>query len=332
MRIVLRLLLLLLLGAAQLWGAPPRRPASGAPTQARTSIDLLRWGTAHGFTGLLLPRGDEFQLTNRSVKMVFKANSRRFSYGGTEIRLSYPVTRTGDRFFLHLTDLDTVLTPLHTPPKRAANRPIRLIALNAGHGGKDPGNLEGRHQEKLYTALLAGEVRRALERAGLRVIQIRHGDTFVELEERAGQAIRAKADLYVSLHFNAFDGPNAAGVSGVETYCLTPAGASSSNDTGNHGGSAQPGNRFDRDNIVLTHEVHRAIVAGTDLPDRSVRRARFKELALLEMPGLLVEGGYMTNADDIRTIYTATGRSQLARAIVDGVLAYKRLVERGGGE
>ena len=251
---------------------------------------------------------------------------------GTDIRLGTPIRRVGDRFLMSERDLQTTLQPLMSPPKRPATRPIRLVAINAGHGGKDPGNIEGRRQEKLYNLMVAGEARRALERAGLRVVMIRQDDTFVELESRAAKANNAKADLYVSLHFNAVQGPGSREVHGVETYCLTPAGASSTNDSGHHGGGWHPGNRFDRDNIVLARMVHRAVTGGTELEDRGVRRARFKELTLLDMPGVLVEGGYMTNPDDGRGIYTPEGRTQLARAIVDGVLAYKRLVERGAAE
>ena len=110
---------------------------------------------------------------------------------------------------------------------------------------------------------------------------------------------------------------------------MTPAGAASSNDGDNHGGPRCPGNKQDRLNMVFAHMVHRAILDGTDLTDRGVRRARFKELTLLHMPGILVEGGYMNNAHDAQLIFGTAGRSKLAAAIVDGVLAYKRMLERG---
>jgi len=55
-------------------------------------------------------------------------------------------------------------------------------------------------------------------------------------------------------------------------------------------------------------------------------------LTLLDMPGVLVEGGYLTNARDVALIDSARGRSRYARAIADGILAYKRLIERGQAE
>ena len=295
-------------------------------------VDLARWGAARGLASRVAGKGLQLDLVGRSAQISFFADTTRFVLDGTDVRIGTPVRRVGDRFLLAQREMESTLLPLVSPPKRPASRPIKVVAINAGHGGKDPGNIDGRRQEKHYALMLAGEARRALERAGLQVVMVRQGDTFVELEDRAGKANRARADLYVSLHFNAVQGAGARDVHGIETYCLTPAGSSSTNDSGNHGGTWHRGNRFDRDNIVLARQVHRAIVGGTDLEDRGVRRARFKELTLLDMPGVFVEGGYMTNADDGRGIYTPEGRTKLARAIVDGVLAYKRLVERGGAE
>ena len=324
------LALCLVLGLQAFLPAAPATRRAIRPTAGNESryTDLVAWGRAKGFAAKSAAGSDELRLSNKAYEIVFKANSKKVVFDETDVRLTLPVRKAGDGFQISNRDIETVLAPLVQPPRRPATRPIRTVALNAGHGGKDPGNIEGKRQEKYYTLLVAGEIRRRLERAGLRVIMVRTTDKFIELEDRPAAAGKANADLYLSVHFNAFDGPGSADVGGVETYCLTPAGASSTNDTGNHGGGWNPGNRFDRDNIVLGHQVHRAIVQGTDLGDRGLRRARFKELTLLDMPGILIEGGYMTNAHDASTIYSTEGRAALARSIADGVLAYKRLVER----
>ena len=324
-RVLCRLLLCCCLLTSVL-GAGARRLVEPRP-ESRYA-DLAVWGRTHGFTAVNRGTSLEVQLTNRSVSLQFKADSRRMVLDGVDHRLTLPVRKQNGAFLIALRDIQTTLEPILNPPRRPPTRTIRTVAVNAGHGGKDPGNIEGRRQEKHYTLLLAGELRRALERAGLRVVLIRGDDHFVELDKRPAKAAEAKADLYISLHFNAVGGPGASEVSGAETYCLTPAGASSSNDTENHGGPWHPGNRFDRDNVLLAHLVHQGIVGGTDLSDRGVRRARFKELTLLDMPGVLVEGGYMTHGQDAASIYSPAGRTALARGVADGVLAYKRLVER----
>jgi N-acetylmuramoyl-L-alanine amidase len=325
--------LCLLLGWSVAVGAPARAPirrgaaAADAPDSRYT--DLAAWGRARGLTTRSPNGTNEIRLSNKAQQIVFKTSSKKVLFDDLDVRLSMPIRKAGNAFLVSTRDVESLLNPLLNPPRHSPRNPIRTVAINAGHGGKDPGNTEGRRQEKHYTLLLAGELRRKLELAGLRVVMVRNTDKFIDLEDRPAAATKAKADLYVSLHFNAFDGAGASEVGGVETYCLTPAGASSTNDTGNHGGGWNPGNRFDHDNIVLGHQVHRAIVQGTDLNDRGLRRARFKELTLLDMPGILVEGGYMTNSQDSGTIYSAEGRTALARAIADGVLAYKRQVERG---
>ena len=304
--------------------------AWGLSAQARTTEppyrDVIEWGRLQGLVSRV--SGDEIRLTNRWTSLWLKSDSKHLIFGGVEIRLCDPVVTRQGRLRISQRDIEKTLNPLLEPPQRSS-KAIRTLVVNAGHGGKDPGNIEGRRSEKDGTLALASELRRQLERSGLRVVMVRGGDEFVELEDRAGLANRVGADLYISLHFNE-TGVSAAGkAQGVETYCMTPAGAASSNDGDNHGGPRCPGNKQDRLNMVFAHMVHRAILDGTDLTDRGVRRARFKELTLLHMPGILVEGGYMNNAHDAQLIFGTAGRSKLAAAIVDGVLAYKRMLERG---
>jgi N-acetylmuramoyl-L-alanine amidase len=287
--------------------------------------DLVEWGRLQGLVAHVA--GEDMKLTNRWAALLFRPDSKHLLFDGVEIRLCDPVVTRQGRIAISERDIEKTLNPLLQPPQRSG-KPIRTLVVNAGHGCKDPGTIEGRREEKAFTLALATEVRRQLERSGLRVVMVRGTDNFVELEDRASVANRAGADLYLSLHFNE-TGPGAAGkASGVETYCLTPNGAASSNDAENHGGRRFIGNSQDRLNMVLAHMVHRAILDGTELSDRGVRRARFKELTLLRMPGILIEGGYMNSPHDAPLIYQAQGRAKLAAAIVDGVLAYKRMLER----
>lgn len=271
-------------------------------------------------------------LTNEWTRMEFKQDAARMELDGYEIRLSFPVRKQGTQWQISARDIETVLGPLTKPPKRTPGRPIRIVALGAGHGGMDPGNLAGPKREKTYTLALARAVRPLLEKAGLKVVMIREEDLRVDLEERAEKANLARADLFVSLHFNGYPGGNPATVSGVETYCLTPSGCSSSNDSEKNGGPWARGNKTDRENINLAYQIHRSVVDQMDLPDRGVRRARFKELTLLDMPGILLEGGYLTNERDVSLIDSVQGRNRYARAIADGILSYKRLLERGQAE
>ena len=115
---------------------------------------------------------------------------------------------------------------------------------------------------------------------------------------------------------------------GVEVYCLAPAHTSSTNARGEGAGAgAYPGNRLDARNMLLAYQLQSALVTELRLEDRGVRRARFAVLRSAEMPAVLIEGGFMTNPAAAKNIFDANYRRQMAKAIVDGVLAYKRMVE-----
>jgi N-acetylmuramoyl-L-alanine amidase len=311
--------------------APVRRTADGRITlNGRAHLELTEWGAAYGFTAQWNSRAGELRLTNRWARLNFKADTQRFEYDGVTVWLSYPVLRGGDHLYIAQADANAVLRPLLEAPRLPPGKRITTIAIGAGHGGKDPGNLDGARQEKQYTLQLALELGRQLTRAGFHVVQLRDRDKFVALEERPAIAHARGADLFVSLHYNASPGGDNA--QGLETYCLTVPGASSTNDRGGHGGGYSLGNRFDRENLNLAFQLHRAVLGELDLADRGVRHARFRELTLAQMPAVLIEGGFMSNRDDARKIYTESGRARYAAAIVDGLLAYKRLVERGQPE
>src|SRR6185503_3366637 len=123
--------------------------------------------------------------------------------------------------------------------------------------------------------------------------------------------------------------PGGSAVKGAETYCMTPVRASSTNARGEGAGAgAYPGNRFDPKNMLLAYQLQTAITEKAGAEDRGVKRARFRVLREAAMPAVLIEAGFMTNPSDGKRIYDPALRRQLAQAIVDGVLAYKRQVER----
>jgi N-acetylmuramoyl-L-alanine amidase len=113
-------------------------------------------------------------------------------------------------------------------------------------------------------------------------------------------------------------------------YCLTPAGASSTNARG-EGASAGsfPGNRHNDQNLFLAFQMQKALTHNLAVEDRGVRRARFAVLRDAVMPAVLIEAGFMSHPAEGRKIFTAAYRQKMARAIVEGLLAYKRAVEPG---
>jgi N-acetylmuramoyl-L-alanine amidase len=90
------------------------------------------------------------------------------------------------------------------------------------------------------------------------------------------------------------------------------------------------GNAQDERNVLLAYEVQRSITRSLPLEDRGMKRSRFEVLREARMPAILIEGGFMSQPEDARNIYDAAFRKRMARAIADGILAYKHAVERQG--
>jgi len=294
----------------------------------RRFVDLSAWASANSLELHWDKASGQIELTKRGAKLAFTADSRCASINGVGVWLSAPITRANHDVYVAAIDLQTLLVPVLSPAKNKPKQRVRTVALDPGHGGKDPGNEAGAEQEKTHALLLAEKVRSLLHQVGLRVVLTRSSDKFVDLAARAKYAKRPRADLFLSLHYNAAN-PGQNGVKGVEVYCLTPAGAPSTN-AGSESGStrAASGNANNAKNVLLAYQIQKAIVNHLGMEDRGVRRARFAVLRDAEVPAALIEGGFMTDPEEARQVFDESRREELAHAIVEGVLAYKRLVER----
>jgi N-acetylmuramoyl-L-alanine amidase len=303
--------------------APPRN--AGGPAYVR----LLDWARNHELEVRWVKRDECLQLSNRSARIQLTVDSREAQINGVSVWLLFPVVQRNGALGLAQLDAQNTLQPILSPPRGRSGSSIRTICLDPGHGGKEPGYCVGSNQEKKYTLLLAQEVAQQLARSGLKAVLTRSRDAFVELPDRPDLARRRNADLFVSLHFNSADRAPAT-AQGTEVYCLTPVGASSTNARGTGGSSgAHAGNRNNDRNLYFAYVMQKTLTRKLGVEDRGVRRARFKVLCDAQMPAILIETGFMSHPQEGRKIFTAAYRQQVARAIVDGVLAYKKQVERG---
>jgi N-acetylmuramoyl-L-alanine amidase len=322
------LLLLLVCGCPwRLSGAQTRAPRQGRTEfSTRGYARLSDWARANGFELRWSRAGDALQLSNRFWQMVFPRDSREAELGGVHVCLSYPVLVRDGVAYISQTDLDTAIRPLLLPPKNTKGSRIRTIVIDPGHGGKDPGNIVGSQQEKRYTLLLAQELCDQLRRAGFNASLTRTADTFIPLPDRPEIARRRGADLFISVHWNELPGNRE--MKGAQTFCLTPAGASSSNaGRGGIGAGRSPGNRNDEKNVLLASALQKSLLGNVGVEDRGVRRARYWILRDATMPAALIEGGFMSNPAEANRIYDAGYRRQMAHAIVEGIRAYQRQVE-----
>jgi len=284
---------------------------------------LDEWARANGFQCKLTGK-KEVQVASQSTRIVFTGDSRKAVLNGVVVQLSNDVVVKNGVAYITPLDVSSTIAPVLWPP-RSWTKPVKHICLDPGHGGRDVGEHSGREFEKKYTLLLAQELSEQLRKAGYTVSLTRAADVFVPLPDRAEMARRRGADLFISLHFNAFHGSD---VSGAETYCVTPQGANSSNDHTGHGNTAAVGgNRNDARNMLLAYHIHRSVVRATGGEDRGVKRARYEVLRLANMPAVLLESGFMSNPAEAQRIYSAAWRRKIADAVVAGVRSYRNAIE-----
>jgi len=319
-------LVALLVGQAAPTGAAAA--ASTAQIHERAYVRFADWARGQGLKASWLKRGESVELVKSGVRLQFAVASREASFNGVQLWLLLPLTTRNGEVYLSQLDIDNTFRPLLAPPRNPPGKKVRTICLDAGHGGKDPGNRVGGRQEKEYTLRLTLELRDQLRRAGFKVALTRAGDSYPSLSDRPGAARRARADLFLSLHFNAAENGR-ADARGSEVYALTPAGAASTNARGEGANTgAFPGNRSDSANLLLAFQIQKSLLGQLHSEDRGVRRARFEVLREATMPAVLIEAGFLSHPVEGKKIFTAEYRRQMARAIVAGIQAYQKIVER----
>jgi N-acetylmuramoyl-L-alanine amidase len=284
-------------------------------------IRLAEWGASAGCAMKWNKSDGVIDVSGPSARLNFSIDSRRAEISGVSVWLGWPVVNRNGVPLISLADVRSTLEPILSPRKSGTR--VQTVCLDPGHGGKDGGKAEGLNYEKKYTLLLAQETAGLLKEQGFKVVLTRAHDETVELSDRPQLALRHGADVFVSLHYNAAE----TSVHGVEVFCLAPPGMNASDEGG--GASFHPaetGNEQDDRNVLLAYQLQKSITHGLPLEDLGLKRSHFEVLRLAHIPAVLIEGGFLSNPADAKDIYDAAFRKRMARAIVDGLLAYKRAV------
>jgi N-acetylmuramoyl-L-alanine amidase len=231
--------------------------------------------------------------------------------------------------YLAKSDFDNNLFPLLSPGQIPSAVPaLHRIVIDPGHGGQDTGTTSEQFKTNEKTNTLDTGLRLAeeLRKRGYEVILTRTKDVYVELPERTAIANRAKADLYISIHFNHAEQDY---VSGIETWILPPPGQPFTNETRltESDKRALPGNRFDAWNAIAGFSLERAVARELDAGNRGLKREHLKVLDNLNMPGLLIECGFLSNPAEGRKIVSPDYHQKIATAIADGVDLYKSTLD-----
>jgi N-acetylmuramoyl-L-alanine amidase len=234
--------------------------------------------------------------------------------------------------------------PITANERQQVSRLI-IVALDPGHGGEDPGAIGPTGlQEKDVVLDIALKLRDALNaQRGMRVMLTRDADFFVPLQERVRKARRVQADLFISIHADAFFTPQARGAS---VFALSTKGASSAaarwmaqreNSADAVGGVNLAGVRDPhllqamldmsttaqvKDSLALGSEVLNRIGRVGRLHKRQVEQAGFAVLKAPDIPSILIETAFISNPEEEARLRSSAYRAELVEAIQAGIKRY----------
>lgn len=224
---------------------------------------------------------------------------------------------------------------------RRVRRPL-VVAIDAGHGGSDPGAIgkKGLVEKKAALDMARRVAREINAREGFKAVLTRDTDVFLDLAQRSRIAQKKGADIFVSIHLNSAPSRRARG---SEVYFLSPSGARS---TANKFLSNKPQaarelglEKASSDAILhmlvdvnqqsmmerseyLAEEIIKTLDRKGLPPARTVKQRAFIVLKSVAMPSVMVETGFLTNPKDADILSSTEGRDRIARAVADGAVSF----------
>ena len=315
----------------------------------RVVVDLRSTGVARGFSP---PKVD-----SKIVRRIRTARRGRGNYrvvldlraaARPKVLVLKPIAPYGHRLVIDLYPVGGA-----APPPAATRPPdgqrMAVVALDAGHGGEDPGAVGVDHiYEKNVVLAIARQVKRDLDAMpGISAQLVRTGDYYISLRGRTRRARQMRADLFVSIHADAF---RLASVRGASAYALSERGATSEEArllaAGENRADLIGGvegawvSLDDKDPMVAGVLVDMAMNANmakslafgeavlgalgsvVKLHKRRVEQAGFAVLKSPDVPSILVETGFLSNPNEARSLATGRYQRQVAGAIATGIQAY----------
>ncbi|PEI04987.1 N-acetylmuramoyl-L-alanine amidase [Pantoea agglomerans] len=228
------------------------------------------------------------------------------------------------------------------PGKAGRDRPI-IIMIDPGHGGEDPG-AHGKYKTREKDIVLKiGRRLKALidKEPHMKAYMTRNEDVFIPLRVRVAKARKQRADLFVSIHADAFTSRAARGSS---VFALSTSGATSAaarflaqtqNESDLIGGVSKSGDRYldhTMFDMVQRQTIHDSLKFGKEvlhrmgrinhLHKRTVDQAGFAVLKAPDIPSILVETAFISNVEEERKLRTTRYQHQVAEAILNGIRAY----------
>ena len=172
------------------------------------------------------------------------------------------------------------------------------VVLDAGHGGVDPGAIQGDATEKEITMDIAKRTKELLETSGYKVGMTREEDSRMKLGDRASFANKRNAKVFVSIHCNASE--NHKG-NGIETFYTE---------------------QKESEDLLLAGMIQDAVIKQTDAFDRGIKAADYTVIVRTNMPAALIEVGFLTNEVENQMLQNDEYLNKLAQGIAEGIVQY----------
>lgn len=308
----------------------------------RVVVDLRGTRTGEGLgldpiPGSVLSRMRQAPRGNNDLRVVLDLKSP----ATPQSFLLTPDGKSGHRLVI---DLQHGAVAASTPRRQTGRGKDVIVAIDAGHGGKDPGAIgpAGTFEKDIVLQIARRFERLVQQEPGMQPLMIRTGDYFLPLRERIERARQGRADVFVSIHADA--APNAQ-AQGSSVFILSERGASSEAARflarrENAADSPLGEMTNDKDNVLVSvltelsltgtiehsnhladaviHELHRVGKVRTT----RVERAGFAVLRSPDVPSILVEAAFISNPHEERKLRTAAFQQSLAQALLVGVHNY----------
>ena len=280
-----------------------------------------------GISGILIPVWSEqngqddlvwhnaTKQDNGSYKVTISASQHKWN-SGKYIVHGYIVDASGKNIGFGATSAD-VVAPKKIGSASRGNYDVlnKIVYLDAGHGGYDPGASYFGISEKSLTLAIQSRVKAKLEAEGYQVVTTRTSDTYVDLIDRSRAANASESDIFVSIHINA-SGSSAA--QGIETYYYQPYAEYPSRINATY--HANPTRLSMSD--TLANAIQSSLINATGAQNQGVKRQTFAVLRETTAPAVLLELGFLSNPQEAARLNTSAYQETLANAIVAGIKRY----------
>ena len=250
-----------------------------------------------------------------SYKVTISASQHKWN-SGKYIVHGYIVDASGKNIGFGATSAD-VVAPKKIGSASRGNYDVlnKVVYLDAGHGGYDPGASYFGISEKSLTLAIQSRVKAKLEAEGYQVVTTRTSDTYVDLTDRSRAANASESDIFVSIHINA---SGSSATQGIETYYYQPYAEYPSRINATYHANPTRLNMSD----TLANAIQSSLINATGAQNQGVKRQTFAVLRETTAPAVLLELGFLSNPQEAARLNTSAYQETLANAIVAGIKRY----------